>query len=657
LETKSVFQFFIKLAMIDRPYPSDLESMTNRFLAVLAGLIAFSTFTFAQVGVVNKAAGVAVDPAVVRTALNEVIVQLAPGTDQAAFAKQYQLTLTYAYKSDPNTFVFTSTNKIATAMTAMAGDASVKSAQQNYQTVREKNAFTPDDPLYFSTGGFNGQWHLNNSISRPHVNVVGAWNRDLTGQGVIIGIVDDGVEPGHVDMAANFSATHTFDFMANQATQVFDNADRHGMSVSGVSAARGGNGIGLTGASPFATVASMKVFTGGTAGTDAQFADAVMYHSSGADTSVTIKNHSYGIPAPFIDNSIESQAYSTSAAAGTVHIVSAGNDRIAVPTTADANKKMVQANPDVITVAALGSNGLFSTYSNYGANITVTAPSSSGSVGISTTDRTGNIGYNTNGTSNYANLDYTNNFGGTSSSAPLVAGVMALGKQANPNMDVRLAKHILARTSVIVNASDSSQSSDGGWRTNAAGIHFNQNYGFGLVNADAFTQQITQFAVTPLTIATSGTVTVVDGAIPDFDATGISRTVVNSTLGKLEEIQIRLNITHEFRGDLRAFITNPSGSYTSRLFNDSGDATEGTLDWTFTTNAFWGEDAQGTWTIRVADVAGIDEGTWNSFDVTWRMGDITPVPEPGLMLAALAAAGLIGRRLRRKLAADHPLAA
>ena len=61
---------------------------------------------------------------------------------------------------------------------------------------------------------------------------------------------------------------------------------------------------------------------------------------------------------------------------------------------------------------------------------------------------------------------------------------MALGKQANPNMDVRLAKHILARTSTIVNASDSSQTSDGGWRTNAAGIHFNQNYGFGLINAD-----------------------------------------------------------------------------------------------------------------------------------------------------------------------------
>ena len=121
LETKSVFQNGVGLAIIDRPYLSDLASMTNRFLAVLAGLIAFSPLAFTQNGIVNKAIAVAVDPAVVRTALNEVIVQLAPGTDQAAFAKQYQLTLTYSYKSDPNTFVFTSTNKIATAMTAMAG--------------------------------------------------------------------------------------------------------------------------------------------------------------------------------------------------------------------------------------------------------------------------------------------------------------------------------------------------------------------------------------------------------------------------------------------------------------------------------------------------------------------------------------------------------
>jgi subtilisin family serine protease len=638
--------------------------MTNRFLAVLAGLFAFSTVAVAQVGVVNKAAAVPVDPAVVRTALNEVIVQLAPGSDQAAFAKAYNLTLTYSYKSDANTFVFTSTDKIGTAMTAMAGDARVQSAQQNYQTVREKNAFTPDDPLYFPTGGFNGQWHLNNSLtpSRPHVNVVGAWNRDLTGQGVIIGIVDDGVEPDHVDMAANFNSTHTFDFLANQATQVFNNADRHGMSTSGVAAARGGNGIGVTGAAPFAQVASMKVFTGTTAGTDAEFADAVMYHSSGGNTSVTIKNHSYGIPTPFIDNTIESQAYSTSAAAGTVHVVSAGNDRASIG--ADANKKMAQANPDVITVAALGYNGVFSNYSNYGANITVTAPSNRTDVSaagnsISTTDRTGNRGYNTNssGSSNYSDRDYTNNFGGTSSSAPLVAGIMALGKQANPNMDVRLAKHILARTSTIVNASDSTSTSDGGWRTNAAGIHFNQNYGFGLVNADAFTQQITQFAVTPLTIATSGPVTVTGGAIPDNDATGISRTVVNSTAGKLEEIQVRLNITHEFRGDLQAFITNPSGNYTSRLFNNANDATNGTLDWTFTTNAFWGEDAQGTWTIRVVDTGGLDVGTWNSFDVTWRMGDITPVPEPGLTIAAVVLSGLLARPWRRARAGEHSLAA
>lgn len=629
--------------------------MTYRTLAILAGLLASASFAFAQNGVV-KGQAVVVDPAVVRTALNEVIVQLAPGTDQAAFAKQYQLTLTYSYKSDANTFVFSSTDKIATAMTAMAGDARVQSSQQNYQTVREKNAFIPDDPLFFSSGGFNGQWHLDNSIGRPHVNVVGAWNRDLTGQGVIIGIVDDGVEPTHVDMAANFSAAHTYDFMANQATQVFNNADRHGMSTSGVAAARGGNGIGLTGAAPLATVASMKVFTGSGTATDAVFADAVMYHSSGANTSVTIKNHSYGISDPFINNSIESQAYSTSAAAGTVHVVSAGNDRGTI--AADANKKMAQANPDVITVAALGSTGVFSSYSNYGANITVTAPSSNGSVGISTTDRTGNLGYNTNGngTTNYADRAYTNNFGGTSSSAPLVAGIMALGKQANPNMDVRLAKHILARTSTIVNAGDISSQSDGGWRTNAAGIHFNQNYGFGLINADTFTQQITQFAVTPLTIATSGTVAVTGGAIPDNNATGISRTVNNPTAGKLEEIQVRLNITHEFRGDLQAYITNPSGSYTSRLFDTSADGTND-INWTFTTNAFWGEDAAGAWTIRVADVAAVDLGTWNSFEVTWRMGDIVPVPEPTSTIAALAGFSLIARRMRRKLVAEQPLAA
>ena len=55
-------------------------------------------------------------------------------------------------------------------------------------------AFTPNDPYYFtgSPSGFPGQWHLNVQSSGAvyDAKLSGAWNRDATGQGVVIGIAN-----------------------------------------------------------------------------------------------------------------------------------------------------------------------------------------------------------------------------------------------------------------------------------------------------------------------------------------------------------------------------------------------------------------------------------------------------------------------------------
>jgi hypothetical protein len=338
--------------------------------------------------------------------------------------------------------------------------------------------------------------------------------------------------------------------------------------------------------------------------------------------------------------------------------MAAGNDR--GTSGQDANKKMAQSNPLVITVAALNHTGTFSNYSNFGANVFVTAPSNrtDGSAvpgtGISTTDRTGNLGYNTNGTNNYTDLNYTNNFGGTSSASPLVAGIMVLGKQANPAMDVRLAKHILARTSTIVDAGDVTATSDGGWRTNAAGFRFNQNYGFGLINADGFVNMVSGYNVTPLVIANSGTQNV-GTAIPDGVSTGLTRTFTNTTPGLLEEIVVSLNISHITRGHLSAYLTNPAGTYTSRLFVTSTSDAGDNIVWNFVTNAFWGEESLGTWSLNVRDTTAGTAGTWNNFAISFRLGGIVAVPEPatvGLLAISIAACGTVYWRRRQRLTAN-----
>ena len=80
-------------------------------------------------------------------------------------------------------------------------------------------AFTPDDPYFTSSldsgqNGTSGQWYLDKTGSSALVdlNVVGAWARGLTGQGVTIGFVDTGVEWTHPDLIENYDSVNSWDF-------------------------------------------------------------------------------------------------------------------------------------------------------------------------------------------------------------------------------------------------------------------------------------------------------------------------------------------------------------------------------------------------------------------------------------------------------------
>src|SRR6185503_16103394 len=278
----------------------------------------------------------------------------------------------------------------------------------------EHGVFTPNDQ-YFpdnTPAPFHGQWHLGNGASPFHANLAGAWNRDVTGLGVVIGIVDDCLEKNHPDLAPNFLAADSWNWgnstndpSPNAAYDGTPNEDAHGTSTSGVAAARGGNGIGVTGAAPFAGLAGLRIDW--PTQTSAMFVNATLYHSSGSNTAIKVKSHSYGYTSPYVSNPAESQAVTDSTTAGTIHLFAAGNNRSG--SARDSNTTMPQNNPNTIAVAALGSDGKFSYYSSFGANVFVTAPSNGVSgFGIMTTDRMGNFGYNTATDSDaFADTNYT----------------------------------------------------------------------------------------------------------------------------------------------------------------------------------------------------------------------------------------------------------
>jgi subtilisin-like proprotein convertase family protein len=633
----------------------------------------------------------------------EVMVFVRPGTDGAALAARFGLSSGGPLNADsPHIWVLRGADSMAAAAARerIATDPAVTGAFQLYPGATGRpRAFVPDDPFFFpgpnppvggpgsgGTATFPGKWHLVNTMpaagnNNPAISagVAGAWANDFTGAGITIGIVDNVVQVAHPDLQPNNAAVAALNRRYSAAGALLGTdpgtttagENNHGTAVAGVAAARGGNGVGVTGAAPLANLVGFNTADYAVPAVVAAYAVA---NGPGAG-NIQVKNHSYGPSTPY---SAAWQptvaALRDSARAGTVNVIAIGNDR--GTSNADGNKAFPQNSPHAVMVGALGSQGTFASYSTYGANMIVTAPSgtfTTGFVGITTADRVGNVGYNTGGATNFAaasgggtGLDYTNTFNGTSSSAPLVAGVVAVALSANPALVVgnaatdqnttRVVKHLLVRTSTVVDAADATATSDGGWRANAAGRSFNQNYGFGLVNATALTEQAPLFVgVTPLTSFTVAT-TAVNTALPDggnvqgtLPGAFVSRTfsvaVPAADRQPIEEVLVTLGITHPFRGDLEAFIQSPSG-YRSRLFHRAASDGGANINWTFTTNAFWGEQPDGTWQLDVRDVFSGDLGTWNSYSVEVRMGDLVPVPEPAGLL--LAAGGLLW--VRRRLA-------
>ncbi len=581
----------------------------------------FGTWLFGE----NRAAGQAQRGEAARPAdTSELVVFLEPGTDVRQFAWEHGMVVKRALRGAPDGYVL-SAPSVAAAKAAQGqtrGDGRVRASFANRRSTHVPMGFAPNDPYFHKDtpeAGWPGQWCLlNEHTPGLDARVQGAWNRDVTGEGVTIGILDDCLQIDHPDLAPNYVAADSWDFADNDPdpSPVFWQ-EMHGVATAGVAAARGGNGIGVTGAAPHAGLAGLRLWFGDMS---SAFVEATLYHSSGSDTSIKIKNHSYGTRNPFTATPDEEYALGISAEAGTIHCLAAGNAGM------DANGWDLQNGPNGICVAALGSDGTRADYSNYGACVFVTCPSSStGYFRVTTTDRTGELdGYN--GSEDwFPDPDYTYEFGGTSAASPLAAGVIALGKQVRPNLDVRFAKHVLALTSDVVDPYDSTERSAGGWKTNAAGYHFNPNYGFGLIDADEFTARLAEYSgVTPPAQEDTGVVSV-GVVVPPGDPNGVQQAYTVAATSPTEVVEVHMSIASYDTPDLEIWLTAPSGT-TSRVFGGRWWNSNPDPVWGLTSNAFWGENPAGTWTLQVRRSDWWSEATWVTFRVITHTGRLIRVP-------------------------------
>ncbi len=436
---------------------------------------------------------------------------------------------------------------------------------------RPKGPRLPNDPF------FSQQWHLRNTTNTiADINAEPAWNNGFTGTGLTIGITEWGVENGHSDLTNHHSAASQ-----NAGTS------GHGTSCAGVAAAKGNNNIMGVGLAYDAQWSEQLV------GSSSQTASAFQYRNDLND----VKSNSWG-PADngnlhYVSstelNALASSCQSGRGGLGEVFTWAAGNGG----TTDRVEYDPYASSRYTIAVGAIGDQDKRSSYNEHGSSMTVVCQSNGNNRGIATTT-SGN--------------GWTTGFGGTSSASPLGAGAVALVLDANPNLTWRDVQHVL------INSARKCDPNNSMWLVNGAGHDVNYNYGFGAVEIN----DATQLAQTWTNVSaeqswTSGTVSV-NQSIPDNNTAGIDR-IVNVPAGiYCEAVEVKVNISHNYVGDIRVELTSPSG-HVSALTRVRSDSQNNFSNYVLTTLRNWDELATGDWKVHVSDRQSGTTGTWSNFEL------------------------------------------
>ena len=485
----------------------------------------------------------------------------------------------------------------------LGGQPGILLAEAQLARQQSKRAM-PDDTL------INQQWHLrfNNqagAVAGTDLNIESVWayptaGAGRRGRGVRIGIVDDGLQTLHPDLTTNVDTTNDKDWNGNDNDPNPGAGDDHGTACAGDAAARGNNGIGVSGSAPEATLVGMRLIAAAT--TDTQEAEAMNY----LPQIIQIKSNSWGpsdtgtileAPGPLTKAALQSAAETGRGGKGTISMWAGGNG---LDANDNSNYDGYANSIYTIAVGAFDSQSRQAWYSEPGANLVITSPSSGDApaLGKTTTDRTGADGYVAG--------DYESDFGGTSSATPTAAGVVALMLEANPNLGWRDVQEILMRSAKKVNPSDTD------WKTLVAPANINHNhkFGAGLVDAAAAVNLATGWTNLSAQLKRTVAQTGLSVAIPNVNTTGITRELVVPAQDNLrvEHVTVTVNINHTARGNLKVTLTSPSGTV-SRLAEVHSDSGDNYANWTFMTVRNWGENAAGTWRLKITDESGTSNTT------------------------------------------------
>ncbi|EYB92117.1 hypothetical protein Y032_0197g1549 [Ancylostoma ceylanicum] len=469
---------------------------------------------------------------------------------------------------------------------------------------RNRKQPDPNDPLW------TDMWYLNRAEitgnSKMDHNVKEAWDLGYTGRGVVVTILDDGLERTHPDIAPNYDARASYDVNDRDDDPMpryeYSDENRHGTRCAGEVAAIFNNSLCIVGIAYNARIGGIRML-------DGDVTDAVEAASLGHNSDyVDIYSASWGPdddgrtvdgPAKLTRAAFERGIREGRRGKGSVFVWASGNGgKDADSCNCDGYTNSIYT----LSISAATENGNIPWYSE-ACSSTLASTYSSGATGekmIVTTD---------------LHHACTNTHTGTSASAPLAAGIVALTLEANPDLTWRDLQHIVIRAAKPINLRA------GDWVTNGVGRNVSHSFGYGLMDAGAMVQLARNWTTAPeqhkcRQFYPSRFKTIPHGnrlqlqLYTDGCAGSPDEQVVY-----LEHVQAIITLKAPKRGDIQIYLTSPSGTRSTLLTKRARDTSRaGFIEWAFMTTHSWGELAAGLWTLEV------DNDGWDDAElVKWDL--------------------------------------
>ncbi|XP_076642516.1 neuroendocrine convertase 1 [Halictus rubicundus] len=458
------------------------------------------------------------------------------------------------------------------------------------------------------------EWYLqdtrsNKALPKLDLNVLPLYRLGVTGRGVRIAVLDDGLEYTHDDLKNNYDPEISYDVNEGDDDPLpryeLSGMNGHGTRCAGEIAMEANNRKCGVGVAFEASVGGIKLL-------DGLVNDRVEGEALGfKPEAVDIYTASWG-PA---DDGRSLEAPGRLAAEALERGIAMGREgrgSIYVWASGNGGSKSDDCGCDgyvgSIYTVAVGSASQTGRFPWYGESCPAT---------MATTYSSGAYHDQMIATTDLRNTCTTRHTG-TSASAPLAAGILALALQVNKDLTWRDVQHLIIWTSEY-----SPLRENPGWFRNSAGFWFNSRFGFGLMNAFALVAASSNWTTVPeKTICKVDVGRIIDKRLAygnsrrlRFEAGDECRSSRNG-IAFLEHAEIEVSLEYSLRGALQMQLTAPSGTTVQLLKpRKLDDSSAGFKRWKFMSVATWGEDPNGSWLLDIVDEIGPKEnnGTMGSF--------------------------------------------